>query len=86
MGAGQAVVSLQVEAGHLDGGPAESGGQPGRISVKQSENRLEGVAPLIADPSQWNLNIKGEQGSKSKLGPCVNWENTSHFYKIRFVP
>ena len=30
--------------------------------------------------------IKGEQGSQSKLDLCAYWENTSHFYKMRFVP
>ena len=30
--------------------------------------------------------VKGEQGSKFKLDPNANWENTSYFNKIRFVP
>ena len=29
--------------------------------------------------------LKGEQGSKSILEPCVYWENTNHFSKMRFV-
>ena len=30
--------------------------------------------------------IKGEQESKSILDPCFDWENTSHFLKMRLVP
>ena len=28
---------------------------------------------------QLSTSVKGEQGSKSILDPCVNWENKSHF-------
>ena len=46
MGAGQAGVSLQIEAGHLDGGPAESLGQPGTKWIRQCVSRT-GTGTLL---------------------------------------
>ena len=70
---------------------ALSGFPPAAVSTALTAVPLEDcfeVASSIYPASGWviQLPLKGEQGSKSILEPCVYWENTNHFKKISFVP